>query len=169
MEWFNDLGGLWAESVSAVLSQSDDLGTLFDPITLFLYILALKLNHKTIKLCLIAELYLMGLAETFLFDMITEIQWHLIVAALWYHIVTMVPQWRVKLLIYGLGTLNTFMAWDAYINGDIETILYNVYPSFTVLIHVLIISSFINWRNLYSDCSSACGNLVDIIRRFSYN
>lgn len=129
---------------TAEMSQLQASGVNLNIVIALSYFAITLLNFKASRVySLLAFLFTAVIAYTAIYAALPAVQYHALFAIIYLSVTYKVKPVKAKVACCLLGSFQIIMAWDSYINAQIETFIWLHYEVIVCLLHALIIGSFL--------------------------
>jgi len=113
------------------------------------YLVVIKFaNTRQLRLSFLCLIACLIVSRSLIYDTVSGWQLHLIYSIIYLFAVPLTDKLKTMLALFLMALFNGLMIWDAYNYATTETWLYGNYEYITACIHVAIICTGVNWRNL---------------------
>jgi len=124
------------------------------------YLIAIKFaNTRQLRLSFLCLVACLVVSSSVIYDEINGWQLHLIYSIIYLFAVPLTDKLKTMLALFSMALFNGLMIWDAYNYATTETWLYGNYECITACIHVAIICTGVNWRNLIAKLDDSVSHI----------
>jgi hypothetical protein len=124
------------------------------------YLIAIKFaNTRQLRLSFLCLTACLVISNSVIYESINGWQLHLIYSIIYLFAVPLTDKLKTMLALFLMALFNGLMIWDAYNYATTETWLYGNYEYITACVHVVIICTGVNWRNLITKLDDSVSHI----------